>query len=166
MVNQNPYVDPSPLPRAGAATAVVLVGMDGSETSWDALSWACGEARRLRGRAVAVFVSSSADQGITVPASAFIGAVPFDCGWNDSAAAERADTLRRELERYAVGQDVDLTFVHTHGNAATELLRLAAARHADQIVVGRSMKVRHRLAGSLGRRLAGKRDAPVVVVVP
>jgi nucleotide-binding universal stress UspA family protein len=166
MVNQNPYVDPLPLPRVGAATAVVLVGMDGSETSWDALSWACGEARRLRGRAVAVFVSSSADNGITVPASAFIGGAPFDCGWNDSTAAERADTLRRELERYAADQDVDLTFVHTHGNAASELLRLATAQHADQIVVGRSMKARHRLAGSLGRRLAGKRGAPVVVVVP
>ena len=164
MVNQNPHVDPSPLPRTGAATAVVLVGMDGSETSWDALSWACGEARRLRGRAVAVFVSSPAGSGIG--ASAFIGAAPFDYGWNDSMVAERADALRRELERYAAGQDVDLTFVHTRGNAASELLRLAAAHHADQIVVGRSMKVRHRLAGSLGRRLAGKRDAPVVIVVP
>jgi nucleotide-binding universal stress UspA family protein len=164
MVNQNPSVDPLPLPRVGAATAVVLVGMDGSKTSWDALSWACGEARRLRGRAVAVFVSSSADSGI--PASAFIGAAPFDCGWTDSMVAERADTLRRELERYAAGHDVDLTFVHAHGNAASELLRLATAHQADQIVVGRSMKARHHLAGSLGRRLAGKREAPVVVVVP
>jgi nucleotide-binding universal stress UspA family protein len=123
MVNQNPHVDPLPLPAVGAGTAVVLVGIDGSETSWHALSWACGEARRLRGRAVAVFVSSSADNGI--PASAFAGAAPFDCSWNDSMAAERTDTLRRELERYAAGLNVDLTFVHTHGNAASELLRLA-----------------------------------------
>jgi nucleotide-binding universal stress UspA family protein len=81
-------------------------------------------------------------------------------------AAERADTLRRELERYAADHDVDLIFVHAHGDAASELLRLATALHADQIVVGRSMKARHNLAGSLGRRLAGKREAPVVVVVP
>jgi nucleotide-binding universal stress UspA family protein len=80
--------------------------------------------------------------------------------------AERADTLRRELERYAADQDVDLTFIHTHGSATSELLRLATAHQADQIVVGRSMKARHHLAGSLGRRLAGKREAPVVVVVP
>jgi nucleotide-binding universal stress UspA family protein len=164
MVNRNPHGDPLPLPTVGAATAVVLVGMDGSETSWHALSWACGEARRLRGRAVAVFVSSSDGSGI--PASAFAGAAPFDCGWNDSVAAERADTLRRELECYDAGHDVDLTFVHTDGDAASELLRLATALHADQIVVGRSMKARHHLAGSLGRRLAGRREAPVVVVVP
>jgi hypothetical protein len=42
-VDQNPYVDPLPPHTAGAA-AVVLVGIDGSETSWNALSWACGDA--------------------------------------------------------------------------------------------------------------------------
>ena len=164
MVNHNPHGDPSLPPTVGAATAVVLVGIDGSETSWNALSWACGEARRLRGRAVAVFVSSSAGSGLAAPA--LTGAVPFDCGWNDSMATGHADTLRRELECYAAGHDVDLTFVHTDGDAVSELLRLATVLHADQIVVGRSMKSRHRLAGSLGRRLAGKRKAPVVVVVP
>jgi nucleotide-binding universal stress UspA family protein len=165
-VNQNPYANPLPPPAAGAATAVVLVGIDGSETSRNALSWACGEAQRLRGRAVAVFVSSSAQYGITAPTDAFTGFAPSGCDWNDSMAAERADTLRRELERYAADHDVDLIFVHAHGDAASELLRLATALHADQIVVGRSMKARHNLAGSLGRRLAGKREAPVVVVVP
>jgi nucleotide-binding universal stress UspA family protein len=164
MADQNPYIDPLPLPTVGAATAVVLVGIDGSETSWDALSWACGEARRLRGRAVAVLVSPSADRG--TPVSAFVGAFPFDCGWNEPTPTEPAETLRREVECYAAGHGVDLTFVHTRGDTTSELLRLAAAQHADQIVVGRSMKARHHLAGSLGRRLAGKREAPVVVVVP
>lgn len=161
-MDQNPFVDPSPLPVVGAATAVVLVGIDGSETSWDALSWACGEARRLRGRAVAAFVSSSADSTIAV--TALIGA--FDCGWTEAAATERAETLRREVECYAVGHGIDLTFVHAHGDTAAELLRLATVHHADQIVVGRSMKARHNLAGALGCRLIGKRAAPVVVVVP
>jgi nucleotide-binding universal stress UspA family protein len=164
MVDQNPFADPLPQPAVGAATAVVLVGIDGSETSWDALSWACGEARRLRGRAVAVFVSSSADSTIAV--TALVGAFPFDCGWNETTATERAETLHREVGRYAAGHGVDLTFVHTRGDTASELLRLAAVHRADQIVVGRSMKARHNLAGSLGCRLIGKRAAPVVVVVP
>jgi hypothetical protein len=38
--------------------------------------------------------------------------------------------------------------------------------HADLVVVGRSAKMQHRRAGSLGRRLVGRKDAPVVVVVP
>jgi nucleotide-binding universal stress UspA family protein len=164
MANQNPFVDPSPKPTVGAATAGVLVGMDGSETSWHALSWACGEARRLRRRAVVVFVSSSAGSG--TPASALIGAFLFDCGWNEPTATEQAETLGREVQCYAASHGVDLTFVHTYGDTASELLRLARVHHVDQIVVGRSVKARHHLAGSLGRRLAGKREAPVVVVVP
>jgi hypothetical protein len=43
---------------------------------------------------------------------------------------------------------------------------VARAMHADLVVVGRSAKMRHRRAGSLGRRLVGRKDAPVVVVVP
>jgi K+-sensing histidine kinase KdpD len=164
MANQNPFVDPSPKPTVGAATAGVLVGMDGSETSWHALSWACGEARRLRRRAVAVFVSSSV--GSVIHTSAFIGAFHFDCGWIELTATEQAETLGREVQCYAASHSIDLTFVHTHGDTASELLRLATLHHVDQIVVGRSMKARHHLAGSLGRRLVGKREAPVVVIVP
>jgi nucleotide-binding universal stress UspA family protein len=61
---------------------------------------------------------------------------------------------------------VDLTFVHTRGDAATEILRIAGSSHADLVVVGRSTKARHQVAGSLGRRLVGRRNAPVIVVVP
>jgi hypothetical protein len=41
-----------------SATSTVVVGVDGSGTSIDALSWACGEARRLGGRAIAVLACS------------------------------------------------------------------------------------------------------------
>lgn len=165
MVDQNPHVDPPPSPTVGAAATVVLVGVDGSESSWDALSWACGEAQRLRGRVLAVLVSSSADIGIGAVRSALVGVTGVDAD-SHLMGTERAEALTHELESYAADHDLDLTFVHTHGDAACELLRLAAAHHADQIVVGRSTKARHHLAGSLGRRLVGKREAPVVVVVP
>ena len=40
-----------PLPGGGPVTAAVVVaGLDGSKTSWDAFWWACGEAQRLDGR--------------------------------------------------------------------------------------------------------------------
>ena len=58
------------------------------------------------------------------------------------------------------------SIVYTEGDIAKELLRIADADHADLLVVGRSTKVRHHLAGSLGRRLVGRRGAPIVVVVP
>jgi nucleotide-binding universal stress UspA family protein len=43
---------------------------------------------------------------------------------------------------------------------------LSRSVDADLIVVGKSSKLRHHLAGSLGRRLVSRHDAPAVVVVP
>ena len=70
------------------------------------------------------------------------------------------------MRRHSDTDDLDITFVHAYGDPARELLRIAAEAGADLIVVGRSEKARHQLAGSLGRHLVVKRGAPVVVVVP
>lgn len=153
---------PTEILRAPASPAVV-VGFDGSDSSWDALYWACGEAKRLGGRAVALFVTGAAGTGMEATACAISGACFLP---SDQVASDWAQQLREQTKQFATDQGVDLSFVHTRGDAATEMLRIATAHHADQIVVGRSEKARHRLAGSLGRRLIGKRNAPVVVVVP
>lgn len=153
-------------PSTSRATATVVVGVDGSDTSWDAFWWACGEARRLGGRAVVVFVSPFAGAGVASAASDIAAVAAVDFAVRDGAARSQADELREEVARYATDHGIELTFVHARGDAAAELLRVAVAEHADQIVVGRSTKARHHLAGSLGRRLVGKRTAPVVVVVP
>jgi nucleotide-binding universal stress UspA family protein len=64
------------------------------------------------------------------------------------------------------GQAINLTFVHAWGDPADELVRIARSVHANLIAVGRSTKLRHRVAGSLGRRLISKQCVPLVVVVP
>jgi nucleotide-binding universal stress UspA family protein len=140
--------------------AVLVVGLDGSDTSWDAFSWACGETQRLRGRLVAVLVTPY------MPGAA-AAAVPGAsvCPWPASEDAVAAQ-LRVEAHRGAAGHDLDFSFIHARGDTASELLRIAQALHADQIVVGRSSQLRHRLIGALGRRLMVKRAAPVVVIVP
>ena len=79
---------------------------------------------------------------------------------------DQAEELGDRVRSYACDYGVDLAFVQTQGDPVTELLRIAGSDHADLIVVGRSCKVRHHLAGSLGRRLVGRRNAPVIVVVP
>jgi nucleotide-binding universal stress UspA family protein len=143
--------------------AVLVVGVDGSETSWNAFSWACGEARRLQGRLVVVFVTPE------TPAVAAACTVPGSAAGADraiqDAAAEQAARLRADA-RASRGRDLDHTFIHARGDAATELLRIAHAAHAGQIIVGRSTKLRHRLTGAVGRKLIAKRAAPVVVIVP
>jgi nucleotide-binding universal stress UspA family protein len=165
-----PHPDSEPL-RAeddvAVSTTAVVVGIDGSETSWDAFWWACGEARRLGGRLVAVFVSPNpmADASVVAACTAFTGVSVAHLA-TDNRESCRADQLRERLKRCAADGDLPVTFVHACGDATNELLRVAQAHHADLIVIGKSTKARHHVAGSLGRRLIGKRDAPVVVVVP
>jgi nucleotide-binding universal stress UspA family protein len=145
--------------------AVVVVGLDGSSTSWDAFYWACGEARRLEGRAVAVYVTSVAPGCACVAAAAAAGAAISDCSAFISADTDRAAELEAEARRN-ITADLMLTFLHVRGDTATELVRVARAVEADLIVVGRSTKILHHLSGALGRRLMTKRMAPAVVIVP
>ncbi|MGH2719157.1 MAG: universal stress protein, partial [Actinomycetota bacterium] len=84
----------------------------------------------------------------------------------DEAAAEQAEHLREQLFRTALDGGCDMEFVHARGEPATELVKVAETVQADQIVVGRSTKALHHVAGSIGKRLIAKRGAPVVVVVP
>jgi nucleotide-binding universal stress UspA family protein len=154
---------PDGLPVASAA---VVIGLDGSGTSWDAFWWACGEARRLGGRAVAVFVSPIADASMAAMAAACAGVAICDYATVDRAASEHAERLRGEVRRHTAGEGPEVAFVHAYGDPARELLWVAEAVGADLIVVGRSTKIRHQVAGSLGRCLIARRKAPVVVVVP
>jgi len=142
---------------------VVVVGIDGSDTSWDALCWACGETSRLGGRTVAVFVGPTS--AATTATASFGGAV-VAYGAIQQTMIDQAEELGDQIRGYALDHGVNLTFVHTQGDTAAELLRIAGSDHADLIVVGRSTKARHHLAGSLGRRLVGRHGAPIIVVVP
>jgi nucleotide-binding universal stress UspA family protein len=144
--------------------AKVVVGIDGSDTSWDAFCWACGETRRLGGRTVAVFVGPASGTA-SASAASFTGAVVAYAAIQQSMT-DQAEELSDQVRAYGHDHGVDVAFVHTQGDTARELLRIANADHADLLVVGRSTKARHHLAGSLGRRLVGRRGAPIIVVVP
>ena len=105
------------------------------------------------------------DAGMAAACAAFTGVVVPRVDV-DQRATEQAQQLRGRLQQCASETNLALTFIHASGDATNELLRVAQAEHADLVVVGKSTKARHHVAGSLGRRLIGKRDAPVVVVVP
>jgi nucleotide-binding universal stress UspA family protein len=150
---------------AESVCARVVVGIDGSETSWDAFCWACGETRRLGGRTVAVFVDRSSGAAAANATASFAGSAVALVAIQQSIT-DQAAQLAHQVRAYGDDHGVEVTFVRTHGDIAKELLRIAQADHADLIVVGRSTKARHHLAGSLGRRLVGRRGGPIVVVVP
>lgn len=158
---------PTPISeRSGADATTIVVGLDGSETSWSALWWGCGEARRLAGRVIAVYVTCTTSAAAATAALA----TGFDTGAYALAAKEcdaaRAAKLKTELERKTSELDLEIPFLHMQGNPAEQLTRIAHKTHADIIAVGRSTKLRHHLAGSLGHGLSRNRKAPIIVVVP
>src|ERR1700683_2934310 len=111
-------------PSVNASRAVVVVGIDGSGTSWDAFHWACGETRRLDGRTVAVFVGSTSGAA-SAPAAA--SGVAGLAGAVQQTATEQAAELGERVLSYAQDLGLNLTFVHTRGDTVTELLRIAGS---------------------------------------
>ena len=170
-MNPIPFANESiALSDNGSGGAVIVVGFDGSKTSRDAFHWACGEAGRLGGCVIAVFVSTLVRSEVTAAATAagagsfaIIEPIGFSSGGVDD---DIATSLHEEIVRGTKEDEPNVMFVHAFGGVASELLKVATVHRADQIVVGRSAKARHRVAGSLGRRLVRKQGTPVVVVVP
>ncbi len=145
--------------QGDAAAPVIVAGVDGSPTSWDAFSWAAGEAMRSNGKLIAVYVMPFAE-----PAAAL--GVPYDYLGTEKTRQAIARELEDEAVRRARDIGVSVSFVSEYGDTTETLTDIARSVHASLVVVGRSAKMRHRLAGSLSHRLTCRKDAPVVVVVP
>jgi K+-sensing histidine kinase KdpD len=98
------------------------------------------------------------------PGAEFGMPIAYDAA--EEARDEVVGQLRDEAERRARDLGVQLRFVRELGDAAHALTRVSRSVDAELIVVGRSSKILHHLAGSLGRRLVSRHDAPAIVVVP
>lgn len=136
--------------------SVIVVGLDGSDTSLRAGSYALGLARRQGARLVAVFVRART-MGLEAGAAA-LDAVEAA---NDALAAELRELV---TSQYAAATATPVELVDTAGDAFTELTRVAEARRADAVVVGASTKAGHRLVGSTAVRLVRAGRWPVTVV--
>jgi nucleotide-binding universal stress UspA family protein len=143
----------------------VVIGLDGTETSWHAFAWGVGEAERLQGRVVAVLVSSNSAVTTPVTIGSLAGINPCDYAEFERAAEQLALELSSRAVEEGRRSGVKVRFVHRWGDAADQLTKVAVACHADIIAVGRSTSLLHRLAGSIGRRLARHKE-PIVVIVP
>jgi nucleotide-binding universal stress UspA family protein len=135
--------------------SVIVVGMDGSETSMRAGAYAAGLARRQGSRVIVVYVMNNAPMldpsGMTVQ--------PVR-----SAQEEIGDELRKEFQESVARLNIRGEFVTVAGNPYVELTRIAKERRADAIVVGASAKAGHRFVGSLAVHLVRDAKWPVTVV--
>jgi nucleotide-binding universal stress UspA family protein len=149
--------DATPLPhRADAEGAMTLVvGVDGSDTSWRAAAYAVGMVRRHSGRSRLVFVYVRSNPGLRALVPQVVPAAEEAA---DLTVDQIAETLRRALE----GLEWELR--NPSGSPLAELRRVATAVRADTVVVGASGGLGHRIAGSLAARLVKTRRWPVIVV--
>ncbi|HZA00350.1 MAG TPA: universal stress protein [Acidimicrobiales bacterium] len=149
--------DARPVGGQSPPTGRIVVGVDGSEVSGRALSWALAEAR-VRGATV------EAVHGWHVPYALAFPAAAVDLPVFEDAARHLLDRMVDAAEAHAPGVPIRRVLVE---GAATEAL-LDAAKNADLLVVG-SRGVggfRGLLVGSVSYQLAHYATCPAVVVPP
>lgn len=134
---------------------VLLVGVDGSDTSLRAGAYAAGMARRQQARLVILYVRPfSAVSGMSAGAAA---------GLRESQDFV-ADELRQSAQEQGARLGIDIDFIERDGNPYAEIVRLADEIKADAVIVGASTKAGHRFVGSLAVHLVRASRWPVTVV--
>jgi nucleotide-binding universal stress UspA family protein len=138
-------------------TPLVVVGVDGSECSRDALRFAVAEAR-MRGARLHVVTAWS------VPVGVYAGsfAAPMDYGTFESSAAAISTGAVAEVHELAPELDVDASTPDSQ--AASALLE--ASEHADLLVVGSRGHggFARLLLGSVSAQLAHHAPCPVTII--
>jgi nucleotide-binding universal stress UspA family protein len=134
----------------------ILVGVDGSESSLHAGSYAAGLARRQSSRLVVLYVAPTFRMSAALAATAGI-AVPGD----DHGIGDQLEQL---MHQRAAEMGLRAEFVRRRGDPFDELMAVATELRVDAIVVGSSRRAGHRFVGSLAGRLVKNARWPVTVV--
>ncbi|MBO0871479.1 MAG: universal stress protein [Micromonosporaceae bacterium] len=135
--------------------SVILVGVDGSDTSLRAGAYAAGLARRQRAHLVVLYVAPSYSFSSMLP-----GVAPLVL----QASEELAEQLRGLVDEASAERGVSATFRYAHGDPYTEIRRTAEEVRADAVVVGASSRAGYRFTGSLAVKLVRAGLWPVTVV--
>lgn len=132
--------------------SLIVVGIDGSDTSWRALHYAFGLARRQHGVLVAVFAFT--------PVTSWDGIATAVCYTGE----ELADELRAAVHSLSEEHHVPAEFLRAQRDPVRTLIEVAATHHADAIIVGASKTLSHKVFGSKAARTIRRSRCPVIVV--
>jgi nucleotide-binding universal stress UspA family protein len=146
-------------------SGVIVVGIDGSETSHEALRWAAEEARLRSSRLVAVFAwTFIAPQPIGDPGMLAVpaGDLPGQLEAESDAAQAALDAAVDAVLGAETGIEVERKLVERDAGDAL----VAESADADLVVVGSHGRsgFRAALLGSVSRHVVDHSKCPVVVV--
>ncbi|MCX5527999.1 universal stress protein [Streptomyces bobili] len=147
---------PSPFERGTDGPKVIVVGVDGSDTSMRAAAYAAGLARRQRALLAVVYVQP------VMTAGAALGAPVAEA--TDEIAQEIVAQIREATDRSRGIFDIRWEFHTFHGDPYNGLVKAADQLKADAVVVGASEQAGHRIVGSVAVRLVKAGRWPVTVV--
>ncbi|MEU3465217.1 universal stress protein [Streptomyces sp. NPDC006733] len=148
--------EPAPFERGTDGPKVIVVGADGSESSWRAVSYAAGLARRQNALLAVVYVQPVIVTGALLGAP--VGEVTTEVA--DELQAE----IRRSADRLQGIYDIRWEFHTFRGDPYNGLVAAAESLTADAVVVGASEQAGHRIVGSVAIRLVKAGRWPVTVV--
>ncbi|MFF5188060.1 universal stress protein [Streptomyces sp. NPDC000345] len=155
--SQQPSQEPSQrFERGTDGPKVILVGVDGSESSLRAAAYAAGLARRQHALLAVVYVQPvmAAGAAFGVPVAETTGQI----------AEDLVAQIREATERTRGIFDVRWEFHTFPGDPYAGLAKAADDLTADAVVVGASEQAGHRIVGSVAVRLVKAGRWPVTVV--
>ncbi|WP_041818897.1 universal stress protein [Streptomyces davaonensis] len=135
---------------------VIVVGVDGSDSSLRAAAYAGGLARRQHALLAVVYVQPVMAAGAAMGAP--VGEV------TDEIAEDLVAQIREATERTKGIFDVRWEFHTFRGDPYSGLVKAADDLKADAVVVGASEQAGHRIVGSVAIRLVKAGRWPVTVV--
>ncbi|WP_432193937.1 universal stress protein [Streptomyces sp. bgisy027] len=135
---------------------VIVVGVDGSDSSLRAAAYAGGLARRQNALLAVVYVQP------VVTAGAALGAPVAET--TNEIAESLISYIREATERLKGIFDVRWEFHTFQGDPYNGLVKAADDLKADAVVVGASEQAGHRIVGSVAIRLVKAGRWPVTVV--
>ncbi|MEF9908034.1 universal stress protein [Streptomyces sp. P9-A2] len=135
---------------------VIVVGVDGSDTSLRAAAYASGLARRQHALLAVVYVQP------VLAAGAALGAPVAET--TDEIAEDLVRQVREASEQVRGVFDFRWEFHTFRGDPYNGMVRAADDLKADAVVVGASEQAGHRFVGSVAVRLVKAGRWPVTVV--
>ncbi|GHB34543.1 nucleotide-binding universal stress UspA family protein [Streptomyces umbrinus] len=152
MTEQHPHQ----FERGTDGPKVIVVGVDGSDSSLRAAAYAAGLARRQRALLALVYIQP------VMAAGAALG-VPV-AETTDQIAEDLIQQIRESTEQVKGIFDVRWEFHTFRGDPYNGLVSAADQLKADAVVVGASEQAGHRIVGSVAIRLVKAGRWPVTVV--